>query len=273
MLESKVKKIVDDMKQFQEDERDETEELSKLVQSRKSGRKFKFKPVTEEKMAKVMRGLPRKTSSGEDGTSYVDLADGLVYTGPLLTKIFNGIVATSHWPSAWRNSVLKPLFKGGKDRRDPGGYRPVALTCAASRVVERLLNEQLAEFLEEEELNLEENHGFRKGRGCSTAVLEIFQELQEGVEEGNIPTLLGIDISSAFDCLDRDKLAKQLIIMGLGEEAVELVRDYFDQRTQQVEIGGELGEKRPSSTGVLQGSGLSPLLFFIYVIRGAWCQY
>ena len=35
--------------------------------------------------------------------------------------------------------------------------------------------------------------------------------MQEAIEEGTIPLLLGVDISSAFDCLSREKLINQLM--------------------------------------------------------------
>ena len=151
---------------------------------------------------------------------------------------------------------------------DPTGYRPVSITPALSRLAEKILNEQLSNFLSKEKLIPEECHGFVGGRSCVTACLEILQELSEGIEEGGIPTLLGCDISSAFDCLPRSKLLKQISALGCGENAVKLLSDYFNLRTQQVEIGGQCSTKRAVHVGVLQGSALSPLLFLIYFLRG-----
>ena len=114
----------------------------------------------------------------------------------------------------------------------------------------------------------EENHGFLNGRSCVTASLEILQELAEGIEEGQIPTLLGCDISSAFDCLQRSKLLTQMEHLGCSKGVIKLFTSYFSLRTQQVEIGGKKSEKRQVYIGVLQGSALSPLLFLLYFLRG-----
>ena len=64
---------------------------------------------------------------------------------------------------------------------------------------------QILEFLNQHSIKLEECHGFVEGRGCGTAVVEIIEEIQRGIEDGNIPLMLGVDISSAFDCLCRKK--------------------------------------------------------------------
>ena len=93
-----------------------------------------------------------------------------------------------------------------EDIWDPFGYRPVALTSCVSRIIERLLNEQLARHIESKGLLLEECHGFVGSRGCATAVLDILMELTEAIEEGSVSTLLGVDISCAFDCLSKSKL-------------------------------------------------------------------
>ena len=95
------------------------------------------------------------------------------------------------------------------------------------------------------------------------------REIQEGIGEGEIPLLLGIDISSAFDCLNRPKLLRQLRATGFGQSAIKLIQSYFTNRTQQVDIGGKRGEKRPADIGVLQGSGMSPLFFLTYFLRGS----
>ena len=60
----------------------------------------------------------------------------------------------------------------------------------------------------------------------------------------------------------------QLRSLGLDENAIKLVEKYFESRSQQVEIGGKRGAKREAPYGVLQGSGMTPLLFLIYFMRG-----
>ena len=180
----------------------------------KDENRFEFTEISEDYMRKRILELPRKASCGDDDIAYIDIIAGERYTVKLLTEITNMILVTRHWPRSWKNSILKPLYKGIGDRWKAGNYRPVALTSAISRLVERIVNEQLVTFIMESDLNLEENHGFVKGRGCATAVLEILQELSECVEDGGIPTMLGIDISAAFDCLNRRKLIRQLSHMG-----------------------------------------------------------
>ena len=270
-MENKVLKIAKELEIWQESEKDEEGELKRIITDKRGMlNKFKFVPVDKKSIEKILAKVPRKTSCGDDEIAYSDLKDAGCYAVDMIWRVTNMIIITSHWPSSWRNSIIKPLFKAGADRLDPTGYRPVALTSAVGRVVERVLNAQIVQYLQEEHLLLEECHGFVEGRGCSTALMEILQELIAGIEEGIIPTLLGVDISSAFNCIDRPKLQRQLRWMGFGEDALGLMESYFVLRTQQVEIGGKRSDKREAPIGVLQGSGLSPVLFLIYFLRGCY---
>ena len=100
-----------------------------------------------------------------------------------------------------------------------------------------------------------------------------------GIECGEVSTLLGCDISGAFDVLDREKLLRTLERVGLKGKSLELVKNYFENRKERVEIGVAKGEEKDSARGVLQGSGLSPLFFLLYFLRScqsvrtcSWCK-
>ena len=222
--------------------------------------------MTEREVFKVLQNAPRKTSSGSDELSYIELIDGRESVAPILTEIINGIIRLGHWPSSWRTSIIKPLFKGGPDKQDPSKYRPISLTAAPSRLVEKILNGQLQEHFIENDLIPNECHGFVPGKGTTTAALDILTEMQHGVEDCKVPTLLGIDMSSAFDAVSRNKLLRLMSRLGVGALGLQLFESYFTGRMETVEVGGKRGSMKNSTVGVLQGSGLSPLFFLIYFL-------
>ena len=266
-FEKKVVTIAQELEKYEEDEVKEDEELRRLFED-KNRSQFKFNHVTKEYMEHIIKNLPKKVSTGEDNISYVDIRDGSYYVSGELQKITNEIISTQHWPSIWKNHLTKPLFKGGDDPWDPNGYRPISLTSVLSRTVERVITNQLMEYMVRNKLLADECHGFLGGRGTITGVLEIMEALSGKIDNNEVPALLGIDISGAFDCICRDKLIRQLKVMGLSEDSVALLDNYFKDRTYQIEIGTARSERRKSVRGVLQGSGLSPLLFLIYFLRG-----
>ena len=105
------------------------------------------------------------------------------------------------------------------------------------------------EYLEGNKLVVAECHGFIGGRSCLTVVSERMMKIQEAIEVGDIPILLGIDISSAFDCLSRGKLLRLLEQLKLSQHSIDLIKSYFRDRKE---------------FGVMQGSGLSPAIVLLY---------
>ena len=75
------------------------------------------------------------------------------------------------------------------------------------------------------------------------------------MDRGKVTGLLFVDISKAFDSLNRKVLLGKL----------ESLRSYLAGRRQRISITGELSEYRAIIHGVPQRSILGPLLFNIYV--------
>jgi hypothetical protein len=50
-------------------------------------------------------------------------------------------------PIAWKADTVSPLFKGG-DQADPNCYRHISILPCLSKVLEKLVNNQLTGFLD-----------------------------------------------------------------------------------------------------------------------------
>ena len=93
-----------------------------------------------------------------------------------LTEIMNLSLKIKTYPSSWRIARVKPLFKGeGCERTFPKSYRPVALLSGMSRIMEAILAKQLDCYQEQQGLIHQGVHGFRKGRGTNTVMLEVWE--------------------------------------------------------------------------------------------------
>lgn len=74
-----------------------------------------------------------------------------------------------------------------------------------------------------------------------------------------------VDLSKAFDSVDRELLWSVLQRCGCPPRFTELVRELHDGMTVRVRYGGELSEPFEVSRGVKQGCVLAPVLFNIYI--------
>ena len=76
----------------------------------------------------------------------------------------------------WRRANVVPIYKTG-DRGKTKNYRPVSLTCQLCKVFEKLVRDELVEYLEDNGLLKETQHGFSKGRSCLTNLLSFLDRV------------------------------------------------------------------------------------------------
>ena len=69
-------------------------------------------------------------------------------------------------PKEWKLANISPIFKKGK-KSDAGNYRPVSLTSVRCNVMNTIIKESLATFLDDKSEMSKLQHGFIKGRSLS----------------------------------------------------------------------------------------------------------
>ena len=67
--------------------------------------------------------------------------------------------------------------------------------------MEALLAKQLDSYQEKQGLVHQGVHGFKKGRGCNTAMLEVWEYVLRRTENGELVALDFLDVSAGFDTL------------------------------------------------------------------------
>ena len=72
-------------------------------------------------------------------------------------------------PDEWLEGIIFPIYKDN-DRRDPLNYRGITLLSVVSKVYTSILNERLSKWCERNNIIVEEQGGFRQGRGCTDQI-------------------------------------------------------------------------------------------------------
>ena len=241
-----------------------TDPLAKLregLQNRNCS--LRFHAVSPDEVLRAISKLKNSKSTGVDNieTRIIKLvAEDIL---PALTHIINLSISKSEFPCMWKHAKVVPLLKKG-DTLNPKNYRPVALLPIFSKVLERIVFDQMVKYLDQNQLLNPNHHGSRHSHSTATALLQMYDQWIEEAEEGCLVGVMMIDLSAAFDMVDHPLLLEKLQLLGLEKSALAWIQSYLSHRTQSVSIDGCLSPPLNLICGVPQGSILGPLMYIIF---------
>ena len=87
-------------------------------------------------------------------------------------------------PTIWKKANVTAIFKKGEKSKDEN-YRPISLTSVPGKLMERLVENAIVEYMTTNNLFSEAQHGFLKGKSCVTQLLEYLEDITEAMDNGN----------------------------------------------------------------------------------------
>ena len=228
--------------------------------------RFEVQPIDIDTLSSVVLGMKGSTSTGTDGVSVRMIQKfftGLAY--PLL-NVVNTCLITCGIPPSWKHALVTPVPKG-KDSSEAKNTRPISILPAAMKIVERVVQRQLVDYLDTCHLLSDTHHGYRSRHSTETALHVVTDRVLSAMDRGEVSILVLLDLSKCFDVVPHETLLQKLTLYGIDNR---WFRSYLTGHTQQVQLRNRtdgsrvLSQTRPNNIGVFQGGSLSCVLYMLY---------
>uniref|UniRef100_A0A8C8DX31 Reverse transcriptase domain-containing protein n=1 Tax=Oryzias sinensis TaxID=183150 RepID=A0A8C8DX31_9TELE len=226
-----------------------------------------FRPVTLEDISALLTKLKPSTCPSDVLPSklFLKVFDTI---GQSVTEMINLSLSTGVFPNAFKHAIVEPLLK--KSNLDPSvfqNYRPISKLPLISKILEKVVAEQLSEFLDKRSIFDTFQSGFRKHHSTETALLKVSSDILMSADSGKHTVLVLLDLASAFDTVDHQILLDRLRdLIGLSGSVLHWFSSYLSGRNFSVMANHQMSQSADLLYGVPQGSVLGPVLFLLYMI-------
>ena len=183
-----------------------------------------------------------------------------------LLYIFNMSLSMGYFPKKYKHAIMIFIPKGSSSQCKVQNFRPISLLDVQAKLLDKILNSRLTQYLETNRHTNNKQHGFRSNRGTHTA-LALFHETlvnYKHVPHSKTDVVLR-DVSKAFDKVWLNGLKFKLDNLKLHPCFLKILCNFLDDRTASIKIENYIGPPFRLLSGVPQGACLSPTLYSFFI--------
>ena len=219
---------------------------------------FQLQPATLPELARAVRRMNSSGAVGLDGVPLSAVKRCFEVIGPHLLRLVNVSLTTGVFPEVWKTAEVVPILKPHGDFNDPSSHRPISLLSHLSKIVEKIVCDQLSRYLSDHSILYCNQYAYRSCHSTEDAALDAVEWISQNSDRGEVSSITAADLSKAFDSVDHGVLLCKLEWYGIDPT---WFRSYLSGRGQLVRGGGAV---LPVRFGVPQGSIAGPILFTLF---------
>ena len=130
---------------------------------------------------------------------------------------------------------VSPIFKNGS-KSDLNNYRPISVIPTVAKIFEKIIYDQLYQYLNENGLLHSGQCGFRSLHSTLTALLEANDNWCVNIDRGLLNGVIFVDLKKAFDTIDHEIILKKVTKYGVDQDALKWLKAYLTNRIQRCKV-------------------------------------
>ena len=196
-----------------------------------------FLTVSVKDVENVIKSIPSNKASGGDTPIQILQQPGFTYQ--ILADCINDAINKGVSPDSLKIANITPVHN--KDEpTDKENYRPVSALPLLSKVFERILYDQLSEYLEKYLNTL--LCGLREAHSTQYAFVKSLQAWEEELDKSGFVGTILMDLPKAYDCLPHDLLVAKFEAYGSDKTGLNLIHNYLSNRKQRTKINSSYSD-------------------------------
>ena len=225
---------------------------------------LRFDNISEITVISIIDNMEAKTSVDSSGINMKMIKFLKYELAKPLAHLFNLSLNSGIFPSKLKTSRTVPIFKSG-DNTSCDNYRPISLLSSISKILEKIVANNLVSHLENNNLIYENQYGFLRNKSTVHNITMLTNKIAKELNEKKFVIGIFLDLRKAFDVVGHDILLQKLKKLGINDIELKWFTSYLNNRQQFTDISGKHSSYRPIDISVLQGSILGPILFLCFI--------
>lgn len=176
-----------------------------------------------------------------------------------LQRIFNASLELGYCAKLFRNLVTISMQKPHKK-----SYRPIALLDTIGKTLESILAKRISAIAEIHHLLPKMHFGGRRNTSTEHAIHYLVERTYAPWAQEKEASALILDVTGAFDNVSHPRLIHNLRKRRLDPQMIAWIASTMQDRTTVVKTNERSTDLIHISTGIPQGSPLSPILYLFY---------
>ena len=184
---------------------------------------------SQDDILKIIQNLNPNKAHGRDKISMAMINICGKSLCKALEMIFKSCIKKGEYPSKWKKANVVPVHKKG-NKQLLKNYRPISLLPIFGKNFERIIYNNIFEYLTTSKLISDNQSGFKPGDSCINQLLSITHEIYHSLDKGLEVRGVFLDISKAFDKVCHEGLILKLNQYGILENLFCLIKCFLKNR-------------------------------------------